>query len=280
MGKKQAIERNLEGFSVYQRESDGYVNATQICKIHEELTGEKKLPADWLRSKTAQRALEKLSSVMGIPITDLVNIRQGGKYKGTWIHPRLAVRFTMWVNDDFSLIVEDWIHQWFESGATPAKLEADIDRVSVRDELKNSRRLALTEQVKFFLESAGTYDPKSKETRNFFGKVHNEINTLLTTEKASDMRARLEAKLDKKITENELLRDYYPILDLANFAAVCQAAANNMENGMHPINAVRTAVKQVMPLDYVPKPIDFTERISLVRKRIADAKNKGILPGF
>lgn len=274
----KTIERKINGIAVYQRENDGYVNATQICKIHQQLTREQKLPADWLRSKAAERAIAKLSTVMGIPITDLVDVKSGGKYQGTWIHPRLAVRFTMWVNDDFSLLVEDWVHEWFESGKTPAKLEADIDRVSVRDELKDSRRVALTEQVKFFLEAAGAYNPNSKETQMFFGRVHNEINILLTTEKALDMRTRLEKYLGKKVSDKELLRDYYPIIDLANFAAVCQAAANNMGNGMHPVNAVRMAVKQVMPSDYQPKPIDFTERIGIVRNRVEQTRNRGLLP--
>ena len=274
----KAIERDLNGITVYQRETDGYVNATQICKVHYEIANERKDPRNWLETNAAKRAIEKLSSVTGIPVTGITEVRKGGKYQGTWIHPRLAVRFTMWVNDDFSLAVEDWVHQWFESGSNPIRLEADIDRVAIRDELKDTRRIALTEQIKLFLESTGTYDPKSKETRIFFGRVHNEINVLLTTEKAVDMRSRLEKFLSEKVSEKELLRDYYPIVDLANFAAVCQAAANNIEGGMHPINAVRLAVKQVMPSNYVPTPIDFTERISLVRNRIKEAEVRGQLP--
>lgn len=279
MGKRvKAIERQLNGITVYQRKSDGYVNATQICKVHRELTGERKDPSEWLVNKASKAAISKLSDITGIPVISLYETLTG-KYGGTWIHPRLAVRFTMWVNDDFSLQVEDWIHQWFESGSNPARLEADIDRLSVRDELKDSRRLALTEQVKFFLQAAGTYDPKSQKTRMFFGQIHNEINVLLTTEKAVDMRARLEQHLGKSVSDKELLRDYYPIVDLANFAVVCQAAANNMEQGMHPVNAVRLAVKQVLPSDYQPKPIDFTERIALVRQRVDEARNKRTLPG-
>ena len=276
----QAIEHNLIGFIVYQRKIDGYVNATQICKVHRDLTDERKDPSEWLANKSSKSAIDKLSSVTGIPVTELIEIKKGGKYQGTWIHPRLAVRFTMWVNDDFSLLVEDWIHGWLESGYSPAQLEADIDRVSMRDELKDSRRLALTEQVKFFLEAAGTYKPGSKETGIFFGRVHNEVNLVLTGEKAVDMKKRLETYLDKKVSEKELLRDYFPITDLANYAAICQAAANNMENGMHPVNAVRLAARQVLPSTYAPKPIDFTERIMLVRKRIEVAStNQSALEG-
>lgn len=273
----KAISRQLNGIEVFQRESDGYINATQICKVHRELTDERKDPSEWLSNKDTKSKLENLSSVTGIPVTGLVDIKRGGKYQGTWIHPRIAVRFAMWVNDDFSQAVEDWVHGW-STFNNPAQLEADLDRVSMRDELKDSRRLALTEQVKLFLETAGKYDPSSKDTRIFFGRVHNEVNLVLTGEKAKDMRSRLEQYLGKKVSDKELLRDYFPITDLADYAAVCQAAANNMEEGMHPINAVRLAAHQVLPRDRVLKPIDFIEQIKLVRGRIAQAQDRGVLP--
>jgi hypothetical protein len=41
--------------------------------------------------------------------------------------------------------------------------------------------------------------------------------------------------------------------------------------GMEPITAIRVAAKQVLPLDYVPKAIDFTEKIALVRQRVSRA---------
>lgn len=274
----KAISRNINGLTVYQREIDGYINATQISKIHREFTGERRDPNDWLRTETSKRAITKLSTVTGISIDDLVDVKQGGKYQGTWIHPRLAVRFAMWVNEEFSLQVEDWIHEWLSSANNPIRLEADVDRVAIRDDLKDIKRPALTDQVKIFLETAGQYDPKSKETRIFFGRVHNELNIVLTGEKAEDMRKRLESYLGKKITESELLRDYFPIIDLAKYAAVCQAATNNMEHGMHPINAIKLASKQVLPSNYLPKAIDFTERISFVRRRIEQANQMKLFP--
>lgn len=275
----KTISHEIDGISVNQRENDGYVNATDLCRVHREATGERKDPSDWLRLKSSQSAMQKLADVTGIPVTSLFNTIQGkGKYQGTWIHPRLAVRFAMWVNDDFSLQVEDWVHEWLSSGSNPVRLEADIDRVTLRDQLKDSRRLALTDQVKLFLETAGQYNPGSSQTKIFFGRVHNEVNLVLTGEKAVDMRSRLEAHIGKKVSDKELLRDYFPITDLANYAAVCQAAANIMENGgMHPINAVRLAARQVLPSNHIPRAIDFTERIRLVRLRIEQARNQGFL---
>lgn len=262
------VARMIEGLPVNQRQIDGYVKTNQLCEAHRVKTGERKDPSEWLSNKSSKAVIEKLSAVTGIPVTALTEVKQGGKYQGTWIHPRLAVRFAMWLSEDFSLQVEDWIHEWLSTAHNPIQLEADADRVSMRDEVKDKKRLELTGQVKAFLVKAGVYDPKSKETGIFFGRVHNEVNLVLTAEKAASMRARLELHLGKKVSESELLRDYFPMIDLANYAALCQASANNMAGGMHPIEAVRLAARQVLPLDYVPKPIDFTERIVLVRRRL------------
>jgi hypothetical protein len=269
--RKTFIERKINDEIIHQNQNNGYINATQISKIHRVLTGERREPNDWLRTDTAQRAINKLSSFTGISLEELVLIKQGGKYQGTWIHPRLSVRYAMWVNEDFSLQVEDWVHEWISSVNNPIRLEADIDRVGLRDDVKDNKRLALTDQVKFFLESLGQYNPGSKKTSDFFARVHDELNLVLTSETAGDMRIRLERKLGKSVKSNELLRDYFPIVDLSNYAAVCQAAANNIEQGMHPINAIRLAAKQVLSPRYVPAPIDFAEQIKLVRFRIERA---------
>ena len=66
------ISRNLAGFEIYQRELDSYINATMICKVHREITGEKKDPSDWLANKSLKSIRAKLSAVTGIPASELV----------------------------------------------------------------------------------------------------------------------------------------------------------------------------------------------------------------
>ena len=113
------ISRNIQGFEIYQREGDGYINATQVCKANQALTGQKKDPSDWLANKSSKSMIEKLLSVTGIPASELVDVKKGGTNQGTWLHPRLAVRFAMWVNDDFSLQVEDWVQEWIATKRNP-----------------------------------------------------------------------------------------------------------------------------------------------------------------
>ena len=96
-----------------------------------------------------------------------------------------------------------------------------------------------------------------------------KLNRILTTETAKDMRDRLSIDLGRPVSEQELLRDYFPIDDLANYAALCQAAANEIAmNGTSPFAAIDIAAKQVLSKNYVAKPINFVERISLVRRRL------------
>lgn len=269
MAKIPMVSRDISGVPVDQRQQDGYVNATQLCKAYREKTGERKDPRNWLETNAANSSMEKLSTVTGIPVTALFEVKQGGKHQGTWIHPRLAVRFAMWLSDEFSLQVEDWVHSWLNSAYNPIQLEADADRVQVRDGLKDKKRLEFTGQIKVFLEVAGRYQPGSFHTNKAFWEAHDKLNVLLTTETAKQMRDRLGRELGKVVSEQELLRDYFPIDNLADYAALCQAAANEMAvNKTPPLRAIDIASKQVLSLSYVPKPIDFTERIGLVRRRL------------
>jgi hypothetical protein len=188
---------------------------------------------------------------------------------GTWIHPDLAIQLAQWCSPSFAIQVSRWVKDWLLEVYNPTQVEADIDRVGIRDDLKDAKRLELMNCVKDFLLSAGRYDTNDKKTGMYFAQVHNKLNIVLTTEKAADMRARLERHLGRKVSESQLLRDFFPILSLVNYGTLCQAAANEMSrNGTDPLTAIDIAVKQVLPANYVPKPIDFTEQISLVRERI------------
>lgn len=85
----------LCGTTVHQRETDGYINATQLCKAAE------KFFADYRRLQSTNEFLVELHSVMGIPITELVVVNQGGtpELQGTWVHPDVAINFLL--RDDF-----------------------------------------------------------------------------------------------------------------------------------------------------------------------------------
>ena len=104
------IEHAVEGAIVPQRPRDGYINATAMCKTAGKLLG------DYTRRKSTKAFLEELSSVMGIPITGLVQVMQGGipELQGTWVHPRVAINLGQWLSPVFAVQVNEWVFDWME----------------------------------------------------------------------------------------------------------------------------------------------------------------------
>jgi hypothetical protein len=296
-GKIQKVVREVNGITIEQRSADGFINGTAMCVAHD-----KKIN-DWFRSQDVLELFIALaidldsnfnygnsrnldvSTLSATKYTEifvgLIISRSGSPQTGggTWLHPDLAVQLAQWCNKPFALQVSRWVREWMTSAYNPIQLEADADRVQIRDELKDGKRLEFTGQIKLFLVAAGNYEPGSFKTVQAFAKAHNKLNTLLTTETAQQMRDRLGKELDKSISDQQLLRDYFPISDLANYASLCQAAANEMSmNGTSPLAAIEIAAKQVLSPSYVAKPIDFTERISLVRRRLDQKDQVRLLP--
>ena len=81
--------------------TDGWINATDVAKRY------KKRPVDWLRLPASKNYMSALSRALGLD-TDvgkshfgLVMTEKGGKIQGTWLHPKLAVAFARWIDDDF-----------------------------------------------------------------------------------------------------------------------------------------------------------------------------------
>lgn len=62
------ITRTMHGISIGQRETDGYVNATALCKAHFEATKQRRDVNHWLDSQRTQETLQHLSLKTGIPV--------------------------------------------------------------------------------------------------------------------------------------------------------------------------------------------------------------------
>ncbi|MGJ3499913.1 p28-like protein (plasmid) [Piscirickettsia salmonis] len=115
--KLPVIQHSIDQSIIDQRATDGYVNATALCKA-----GGKKLN-DYQRLSTTKSFLDKLSSVTGIPVTGLIEVRQGGipELQGSWVHPKVAINLGQWVSADFAVQVSEWIFEWMEGGKVGTK---------------------------------------------------------------------------------------------------------------------------------------------------------------
>lgn len=84
------IIEKLGDYNVRVRQSDGYIYATDLCKA----CG--KVFYEYLRLKATEKFLEQLFSRTGIPVVELMQIKNGGKDKGSWIHPKVAINLAQW----------------------------------------------------------------------------------------------------------------------------------------------------------------------------------------
>jgi hypothetical protein len=132
------INHEVDGLQISQRIEDGYMNLTQMAKVNG------KLIADYLRLDTTKTFLDKLSMVMGIPITKLVQIRKGkpAHLQGTWGHPKVAIHCAIWCDAEFAVFVTNLVFDWMTTGQNPIQPQATSteipsDLTAIVEELEN-----------------------------------------------------------------------------------------------------------------------------------------------
>ena len=97
------ISRSWNGTPIQRRTTDGYVNATAMCKANGKQFN------DYFRTDRASEYLEALSAETGISVSNLCLTTKGGAYQGTWIHPQVSVDLARWISAPFAV----WMDSWF-----------------------------------------------------------------------------------------------------------------------------------------------------------------------
>jgi hypothetical protein len=266
MPQDNIISHNHNDTFINQRYKDGYINLTAMSQANG------KLIADYLRLDSTKAFLEELSMDMGIPISNLVEVRRGkpAHLQGTWGHPQVAIHCGQWCSAAFAVLVTRWVMTWMTTGQNP--LQSDIDRMVYRDALKDEARIRMTDQIKEYLLNIEQYDNK-KYSGMYFARVHDRLNVLITGETASQMRERLSELLGRKVKEYELIRDYFPALHLQRYISMCEATANLILDGENPEDAVEKASRIVLARTYLPEHVDFAESIKFVRQRVIEGRS-------
>jgi hypothetical protein len=100
---KGLISRSWNGTPISRRTTDGYVNATAMCKANGKHWN------DYWRLDRATEYLEALSDETGISVSKLCLTMRGSSHQGTWIHPRVAVDLARWISAPFAV----WMDGWF-----------------------------------------------------------------------------------------------------------------------------------------------------------------------
>lgn len=88
----------INGVLIESRISDGYVNATALCKA-----GGRKL-GHYLSNKETKALIDKIILKVGIPTSKLI-LATRGRNAETWVHPDIAIDLAQWINVDFKYAV-------------------------------------------------------------------------------------------------------------------------------------------------------------------------------
>ena len=139
--------------------NDRYGSLTDMAQASGKLFGH------WHNLKSTKSYLAALESVIAIPITDLVQVIQGGdpQNQGTWGHPKVAIRFAQWCSDEFAVQVDVWTDELMTTG----KVELVPQQPALPQSFSEALRLlaaevdakeALEKEVKILAPKALVYD--------------------------------------------------------------------------------------------------------------------------
>ena len=108
------IDRVAENEQIPQRLSDGYVNATAMCKA----CG--KRWTDYISLSTTRPFLDELSIATGLAGDVLVQSIVGGiaQLQGTWVHPQVAIHLGQYLSPKFAVVVTQWVSEWMSGHVT------------------------------------------------------------------------------------------------------------------------------------------------------------------
>jgi len=127
----QLQTRSWNGTPIPRRTTDGYVDATAMCKANEKQWN------DYFRTDRATQYLEALSVETGIPFSNLCFRTRGGAYQGTWVHPRVAVDLARWISAPFAV----WMDGWFLEQVSPVRDTQPVLAPTVLDTVDRSIQL-------------------------------------------------------------------------------------------------------------------------------------------
>lgn len=179
----------------FQKGDSVMVNATEMAKPFG------KLAKDWLSNKSTKEFLSTLSSVRTIPLTALVEIKQGGnKEQGTWMHEDVALEFARWLSPAFAIWCNDRIKELLKTGVTT--VSNDDEAIAYAMQVLN-KRLEQAKAEKAMLEQQNAcLANEIKQTApkvQYVDNVLQSVNTYTSTQMAKELSLRTAEQLHKSL---------------------------------------------------------------------------------
>ena len=113
----ELIERRVAKSVIQQRNTDGWINASDLCKAAS------KHWFNYLREENSGKFLRKLASELGVTQTALtqeVQTEEAG-VAHVWVHPQVAIHLAQWLSADFSVLVSKWVFDWMQGKGAPPR---------------------------------------------------------------------------------------------------------------------------------------------------------------
>lgn len=139
--KTSVIPFDYQGQPVHFN-AEGWINATEVAHRFG------KEPHEWLRLPDTERYLAGLQRRYGkIPYVKASRARQdrGG---GTWLHPKLAVKFARWLSVDFEIWCDEQIDQLIREGGGQSWSQARSELSTIHRALCEALKLCCADQGK------------------------------------------------------------------------------------------------------------------------------------
>lgn len=122
--RMKLIQHDVQGSIVQQRATDGYINATAMCRAAGKMWGH------YRENSSTKAFLVALEADIGIPISGLAQSMKGGdpRLQGTWVHPQVAVHLAQWLSPEFAVQVSKWVYDWLSGRGNEASFSYHLRR--------------------------------------------------------------------------------------------------------------------------------------------------------
>jgi hypothetical protein len=122
------VPHTYQGAVIQQRLTDGYINATAMCKAAGKEWNHYQANAS---AKAFLTALQGSPGISGHPIVQSI-LTGPNEHRGTWVHPQVAINLAQWLSAEFAVLVSEWVLEWMTGKSPTDKVWKQFeDRVSL-----------------------------------------------------------------------------------------------------------------------------------------------------
>ena len=238
---------NFKGVEIETRLSDGFINATQMCKA-----GGKKLN-HWYELKSTKKFIKSLEKKY--PFSRIIEIRKGNSVRfkqGTWVHPDLGFVIAQWLLPDFALNVSRWIRELYLSGTVQLGHERSSEKLlELQRELKlqEDKRRDVEKKYKMMLKKKNHHKFESGScfyiisnpddtTKSFKVGITDNINNRLRSYRTSMPYVKVDFLYfteENRLIENAMLCKYKHKLKCSNHEWICCVELSDLVSSVYSI---------------------------------------------